>query len=201
MILRSPHPDVEIPDVPLAAFVLSRARELGDKPALIDGPSGRVLTYERLAADVERAAAGLAKRGFGKGDVFAMHSPSVPEYALAFLAVASVGGAVTTLNPLYTADELVGQLRDSGASHLLTVPPFLGTARAAADATGVREVFVFGEEAEGATPFGALLAGDGGRAPAVAIDPRVHKMFHHPGSCRSYPKKDRAHARTPTIYH
>jgi hypothetical protein len=41
MILRSPHPDVEIPDVPLAGFVLSRAGELGDKPALIDGPSGR----------------------------------------------------------------------------------------------------------------------------------------------------------------
>jgi hypothetical protein len=37
MILCSPHPDVEIPDVPLAGFVLSRARELGDKPALIDG--------------------------------------------------------------------------------------------------------------------------------------------------------------------
>ena len=63
-ILRSPHPDVEIPDVPLAGFVLSRARELGDKPALIDSPNGRVLTYERLAADVERAAAGLAERGF-----------------------------------------------------------------------------------------------------------------------------------------
>ncbi len=108
MILRSPHPDVETPDVPLTGFVLSRARELGDKPALIDGPSGRVLTYERLAANVERAAAGLTERGFKKNDVFAIHSPNVPEYAVAFLAVASLGGAVTTLNPLYTADELVG---------------------------------------------------------------------------------------------
>jgi acyl-CoA synthetase (AMP-forming)/AMP-acid ligase II len=169
VILRSPHPDVEIPDVPLTGFVLSRARELGEKPALIDGPSGRVLTYERLAADVQRAAAGLTERGFGKGDVVAIHSPNVPEYAVAFLAVASLGGAVTTLNPLYTADELVGQLRDSGAGYLLTAPPFLGTARAAADTVGVREVFVFGE-AEGATPFAALLAG-GGHPPAVAIDP------------------------------
>jgi acyl-CoA synthetase (AMP-forming)/AMP-acid ligase II len=171
MILRSPHPDVEIPDVPLAKFVLSRARELGDKPALIDGPSGRVLAYKRLAAGVERAAAGLADRGFVKGDVFAIHSPNVPAYAVAFLAVASLGGAVTTVNPLCTADELAGQLRDSGASHLLTVPPILGTARAAADAVGLREVFVFGE-AQGATPFAALLASDGGRAPVVAIDPR-----------------------------
>ena len=169
MILRSPHPDVEIPDVPLAGFVLSRARELGDKPALIDGPSGRVLTYERLAADVGRVAAGLTERGFGKGDVFAIHSPNVPEYAVAFLAVASAGGAVTTVNPLYTADELAGQLRDSGASYLLTVPPLLGKARAAADTVGVREVFVFGE-AEGARPFAALLADDG-HPPAITIDP------------------------------
>src|SRR4028119_1409294 len=99
MILRSPHPDVETPDVPLTGFVLSRSRELGEKPALIDGPSGRVLTYERLAAGVERAAAGLAERGFGKGDVFAMHSPNVPEYAVAFLAVASAGGAAAALRP------------------------------------------------------------------------------------------------------
>lgn len=169
-ILRSPHPDVEIPDVPLAGFVLSRARELGDKPALIDSPNGRVLTYERLAADVERAAAGLAERGFGKGDVFAMHSPNVPEYAVAFLAVASVGGAVATMNPLFTAEELAGQLRDSGARYLLTTPPSSGTARAAANVVGVREIFAFGE-AEGTTPFAALLAG-GGRALAVAINSR-----------------------------
>ncbi len=165
MILHSPHPDVAIPDVPLTGFVLSRAHELGDKPALIDGPSGRVLTYERLAADVERAAAGLAKRGFGKGDVFAIHSPNVPEYAIALLAVASLGGVVTTLNPLYTADELAGQLRDSGASYLLTVLPFLGTARRAADTVGLREVFVFGS-AEGATSFAALLTCDG-RPPSL----------------------------------
>jgi len=95
----------------------------------------------------------------------------VPEYAVAFLAVASLGGAVTTSNPLYTADELARQLVDSGASYLLTARPFLGTARAAADTmVGVREVFAFGE-AEGATPFATLLDDDG-HTPAVTIDPR-----------------------------
>ena len=43
-MLRSPFPDVEIPDVPLSDFVLARAGELGDKPALIDGSSGRTIT-------------------------------------------------------------------------------------------------------------------------------------------------------------
>ncbi len=44
IIHTSPLPDVEIPDVPLTSYVLARAAELGDKPALIDGPTGRTLT-------------------------------------------------------------------------------------------------------------------------------------------------------------
>jgi acyl-CoA synthetase (AMP-forming)/AMP-acid ligase II len=41
-------------------------------------------------------------------------SPNLPEYAIAFHAVAMVGGINTTANPLYTADELARQLRDCG---------------------------------------------------------------------------------------
>src|SRR5919202_6524644 len=46
-MLRSPSPDVEISDVPLPDFVLARAGGLGDKPALIDAPTGRTITYAR----------------------------------------------------------------------------------------------------------------------------------------------------------
>ena len=45
MAFKSPHPDVEIPEVPLHEFVLQKAASLGDKPALIDGPTGRTITY------------------------------------------------------------------------------------------------------------------------------------------------------------
>lgn len=170
MPFRSPYPDVEIPDSPLSAFVLSGAAARGDKPALIDGPSGRTITYAQLPGLVARAAAGLAARGFGKGDRFAILSPNLPEYAVAFHAVASLGGVVTTVNPLYTAAEVAKQLQDSAARFLLTVPPFLATAREAAAQSKVEEIFVFGE-AEGATPFATLLAA-GGTPPEVAIDPR-----------------------------
>jgi acyl-coenzyme A synthetase/AMP-(fatty) acid ligase len=91
-MLRSPIPDVEIPDVPLTDFVLGRAGGLGEKPALIDGPSGRTITYAQLAESVRAVAAGLAERGFGKGDVLAHYAPNLPEYAVAFHAVATVGG-------------------------------------------------------------------------------------------------------------
>jgi acyl-CoA synthetase (AMP-forming)/AMP-acid ligase II len=168
-IVTSPHPDVQIPDVSLHELVLGDAGRRADAPALVDGPSGRTLSYGQLAGGVRRVAAGLAARGFAKGDVFAIHSPNVPEYALAFYGVSAAGGINTTISPLYTVDELAFQLRDAGARFLLTVPPFLDRALAAASATGVEEVFVLGE-GEGATPFASLLAA-GDTPPSVDIDP------------------------------
>ena len=169
MIVRSPEPPIGIPDVPLTRLLLERAESFGDKPALIDGPSGRTYTFAQWAAAVRAAAAGLARRGLGKGDVLAIFSPNLPEYAIAFHAVSLIGGIVTTINPLYTAAELCYQLKDAGAKYLITVGPFLDKAHEAAAECGLREVFVFGE-AEGATPFASLLAG-GGAPPDVPIDP------------------------------
>jgi acyl-CoA synthetase (AMP-forming)/AMP-acid ligase II len=169
VIYRSPDPDVGIPDVDVTTFVLEHSAEQGDRPALIDGPTGRTLTYADLAQGVRGLAAGLAARGFGKGDALAVYMPNVPEYAVAFHGAASAGGKCTTVNPLYTAGELAQQLEDSGASILLTLPPFLDTAREAAEKAGVDDVAVV-EEAGGVTPFGELLA-DPADAPEVQIDP------------------------------
>ena len=114
MIHRSPDPDLEIPASDVTSFVLARADELGEKPALTDGPSGRELSYGELARSTRRLAAGLASRGFGKSDVLAVYMPNLPEYAIAFHGATSAGGMCTTVNPLYTAAELGFQLSDSG---------------------------------------------------------------------------------------
>jgi acyl-CoA synthetase (AMP-forming)/AMP-acid ligase II len=169
MSLRSPYDDVEIPSVSLPAFVLENAARYADKPALIDGPSGRTITYAQLADGVGRVAAGLAERGFGPGDVFAIFAPNLPEYAVAFHGVVTAGGTCTTVNPLYTLKELTFQLKDSGASYLLTIPSFLERALEAAEAVGLKEVFVLGE-AEGATPFSDLMASSA-PVPKIDIDP------------------------------
>ena len=158
----------DIPDIDLASYTLAAARELGDKPALIDGVSGRALSYAELERSVRAFAAGLAARGFEKGDTFAIFMPNAPEYAIAFHGTIAAGGRCTTANPLYTPRELGFQLADSGARMLLTVPAFLTVALEAAAPTGC-EVFVLGD-ADGATPFSELL-GDPDDAPVVEIDP------------------------------
>jgi acyl-CoA synthetase (AMP-forming)/AMP-acid ligase II len=170
MIVRSASPDITIPDVTITDYVLRQASRASAKPALIDGPSGRTLTYGALVDGIRRAATGLARRGFRKGDVFAIYSPNLPEYAIAFQAVASLGGINTTANPLYTAGELASQLKDCHARFLVTVPAFLDKAREAAAAAGVEEIFVFGT-GEGARPFAELLEAPPD-PPRVTIDPR-----------------------------
>jgi acyl-CoA synthetase (AMP-forming)/AMP-acid ligase II len=170
MIFRSPYPDVSIPQVPLYDFIFEHAEKNADVAAFIDGPSGRTLTYRQLVGAIRKCATGLAKKGFKKGDVFAIYSPNLMEYGIAWHAVAMLGGINTTVNPLYTVDELTFQLKDSGAKYLLTIPPFLDKATDAARRANLREVFVFGE-GPGATPFAALLDNDGD-APKADIDPR-----------------------------
>lgn len=169
MIFRGPHADVEIPDVSFSEYVLEGAEGLGGKAALIDGSNGRVITYGELVAGARALARGLGGKGLGKGEVVALFSPNVPEYALAFHGIAMAGGIVTTLNPLLKAEEVGRQLADAEARFVITVPALLGTVREAAGGTAVEEIFTIGE-AEGATPLTALLASQG-PAPRVEIDP------------------------------
>jgi acyl-CoA synthetase (AMP-forming)/AMP-acid ligase II len=173
MIFRSPFADVSIPEISLTELVFSRLARHADKPALVDGLTGRTITYAELRHRITRVAASLARRGLRKGDVLAIYSPNLPEYAVAFHAVATLGGINTTVNPLSTVAEVGKQLTDAAAKYLLTVPELVNEAREAARDTQVREIFVFGDEdVDGATAFDSLLAGDAADLPHVSINPR-----------------------------
>ena len=156
MIYSSPLPDVEIPDLPLTEYVLAGGAGQPDKPALIDGASGQVMTYGELEAAIRSLAGGLAAAGFGRGDVLALMAPNSPEYAVVFHGAAMAGGTVTTINPAYTQAEVRHQLADSGARILVTVPPLATTAARACAGTGVTEVYLLGETGEADGADGAL---------------------------------------------
>ncbi len=159
MIFHSPHPPITVPEQSFSDYLLGSLGDRRNKPAFIEGPSGRVVTYGQLRDQAHAAARGLAARGLGRGGVVAICSPNLPEYATAFHAVGIAGGCSTTLNPLSTDDELASQLNDSGARWFITVPPLLDRARSVAERTAVEEIIVFGE-AGGATGFADLI-GDG----------------------------------------
>ncbi|HEX8204858.1 MAG TPA: 4-coumarate--CoA ligase family protein [Solirubrobacteraceae bacterium] len=187
MPIRSPYPDVTIPETALTPFVLQRAEELGDKPALIDGPSGRELSYADLARGIRRFAGGLKARGFGKGDTLAILLPNTPHYAIAFHGTAWAGGTVTTVNPVYNVDEICHQLSDAGARFLVTYPQGAENAIKAAERSGVEEVFVVGEgDTEGASPITDLLGDE--LAEQVEVDPQDTVALPYSSGTTGMPK-------------
>ena len=173
-MFKSQQPAVDIPDGDLTSVVLGAVDELGDQAALIDGPSGRTLSYLQLREQVNKMARGLDLRGFKKGDVMAVFIPNMPEYGVIFLGVAAVGGINTTVNSLYSTADLIHQFNDSGAKFLVTIAAFLDRAIPAAKECGIEEVFILGDlqgDDQGTTPFSVLLDNDG-NAPEVEIDPK-----------------------------
>ena len=169
MIYRSPLPDVDIPDVPLADFVLEHAEARGDRAALIDAITGRTVTYAQLPRLVDRVAASLARLGLRKGDVCAIFSPNTPDYVLAVLALARLGAIVTTASPLSTRDDLVKQFTDSKPRFLFTSRAVRDVALAVAGESGIERVFAFAPM-DGGQAFDSLVV-EGDAAPAVRIDP------------------------------
>ncbi len=121
-ILTGPFDEIEIPEGALTPFVLRHASRLADRPALVDGMTGRTLTYAGLEQSVARMTGGLRERGFGKGDLLALMAPNLPEYAAVFLATARTGGTVTTINPAYVEREIAHQLADSRPRFVVTIP-------------------------------------------------------------------------------
>ena len=171
-IYRSPLADQEIPSIPVTEHVLAVAGDRGDQPALIDGGTGKGYSFAELADAIARLAGGLTAKGFGAGVTVGLMAPNVPEYAIAFHAVAVAGGTVTTINPTYGADEVRFQLNDSGASLLITMPDFAATATEAIEGTSVTDIALIGGALIGGGPDSLTLDDLYGEPMAQApIDP------------------------------
>ena len=169
MLYTSPLPSVEIPLVPITEFVLRRVEDHPDRPALIDGASGRTYSFAELSDVIHRLAGGLAARGFGPGDTLALMAPNLPEYAIVFHAVAVAGGVVTTVNPTYGAEEIAFQLRDAGATELITVGMFAEVAAAAIAETPISEVITI-DGADGTTALDSIFGNPIEQSPVNPID-------------------------------
>ena len=171
MPFRSPYPDVDIPNKPFTDVVLGEAAERSDDAALVDGITGRTLTFGGLLEQVRSVAAGLAELGIRKGDVVALWSPNSPEFAVVFHAVARLGAIVTTANPAYTSHELAFQLNDAGAKLLVTTAALLEKARAAIEESRRSIELLTIDDAQGVRSLRSIARD--ADPPAVVIDPAV----------------------------
>jgi long-chain acyl-CoA synthetase len=82
---------------------------------------GRKYSYAEVASGVNRVACGLAALGLGKGDRVGLLLPNVPHYVAAYYGALRLGATVVNFSPLYTVQELVDQVEDSGTRILFTL--------------------------------------------------------------------------------
>lgn len=151
MPFESQYPSLPIPDVDLWAFLFERKDKpyADDKVIYHDPYTNRSYTYAQVKSTAETFGKGL--RGlwdWQKGDVLALYTPNCIDTPAITWGCHWAGGILSPANPNYTVDELVFQLKDSGARAIVTQMPFIKNAQAAAQKAGIplNRVVVMGDQ-------------------------------------------------------
>ena len=172
---RSTFADVEIPNLSVYDFLfgsLDQADLAGN--ALIDGTTGATTTYGELVAQINAVAGALAARGVDSNTTVGLLCPNSPAFAVVFHSLLRLGAIVTTINSLYTAEEIASQLNDAGATWLITVSPLLAGAEEAAKTVGIgADQLIVLDGAEGHPSMRDLMMQQA-TPPEVSFDPATH---------------------------
>lgn len=107
------------------------AQEGGERAAYVC--SGRTTAFSALRADVLRAAEGLSRAGFARGDRLVIVHRNDPAFVTAYLAANRLGAVAVPVNfMVQKPDELAYMIKDCGAKGVVTQAEFLPGLKAAA---------------------------------------------------------------------
>ncbi len=174
-MVQSTLPDVSIPELAVFDYLFGDLDPaLLDTVAIIDGTNGAETTYRQLIGQIQLFAGALSARGVTVGTRIGLLCPNVPAFATVFHGILRAGATATTINSLYTAEEIANQLRDAEADWLITVSPLLPGAAAAAAEIGIADDhLIVLDGADGHPDLRGLLS-EGHAAPEVHFDPAEH---------------------------
>ena len=158
----------------LSGWLAERAAEAPDRDAIV-APEGR-MSYQELAARVERFAGALTELGIARGDVVCVQLPNNTEFVLTLLAAARVGAVASTVHMPYREAEMETLLGHARARAVVCLAERSGHPAAAAYAR-LRErlpvlahVIAVGDAPAGTLAFADLVAN--GRPGPVGDPPR-----------------------------
>ncbi|KAI8391662.1 uncharacterized protein BYT42DRAFT_557637 [Radiomyces spectabilis] len=166
MIYTSSCTPVPIPNIDICSFLFLpneyNQKRAHNRPILIDGNSGKTLSYAQVRDQCSRLAAGWRDQlGLKKGDVVAVFAPNQYDHALLYFSILGAQCTVTPGNPNYTKAEFEHQLRTSNAQAIVTVPELLPTLSQLATECGIprERVLLFGDRAvDGYQSFYSLMS-------------------------------------------
>ncbi|GAA5838857.1 hypothetical protein JCM11251_003720 [Rhodosporidiobolus azoricus] len=138
MLYTSPYPQVELPERSVWEHVWQNPTKRDDgHPAVIDGPTGRIMSRGELRTLARQVANGYRTvADLSPGDVVCIFSPNSFYYYGLVLATQCAGLVFSGANAAYTPNELSHQLEDSGAKLLLVHPSLLDVALSATSSLG-----------------------------------------------------------------
>ncbi|MDR1359681.1 MAG: long-chain fatty acid--CoA ligase [Deltaproteobacteria bacterium] len=125
---------------PLYDWLDRAAAETPERPACIFYNTR--LTYAALRRLAETVAANLRRNGVRPGDRVGVMLPNMPQTIIVFWGILKAGGVVTMINPLYKEKELLHQIRDAGAAHLVSIDLCWPRLNALRDRLGVRHFYI-----------------------------------------------------------
>src|SRR5687767_4199826 len=105
---------------------------------------GHSLTYRAIDSLSAAFATWLQSQGLEKGDRIALMLPNVLQYPVAMFGAQRAGLVVVNTNPLYTADELRHQMKDSGAVAIVVLENFAHVLQKVLPDTAIKHVIVTG---------------------------------------------------------
>ncbi len=151
----------------LADVIRAQAKELGDKPALVD--ARRTISYAELDELMDRIAAALQREGVGKADVAAVCATTSAEYGATFFGILRAGAVVAPLAPSSTPESLVMMLKDCGAKVFFLDAGVAKQLEGVADQITAQRVALDGSSA--GIAFEDWLAPKGAKPAPVQVDP------------------------------
>jgi fatty-acyl-CoA synthase len=144
----------------------------GQKPAIHDLATGRILTYSDVHTRADRLAARLQALGVAKGDRVATLAHNGPEYFDVQFACGRIGAIAVLCNWRLTVSELEYITTDSAPTVLIHSPEFADVARELKARCGVAHLIELGDAYE------ALLADAASPSPVeVTHDDPVTIMY------------------------
>ncbi|KAB0799536.1 hypothetical protein PPYR_07416 [Photinus pyralis] len=114
--------NIEIPQSSVTDYVWKNLEKWHNKTALVCGETGRSYSFSDVYTKSDRISNYLGHLSeLNKGDTIAIILPNVPEYALVALGALKAGYKITTINPLFTQDELFNSFRISEPRLIFTL--------------------------------------------------------------------------------
>ncbi|KAK9738557.1 AMP-binding enzyme C-terminal domain [Popillia japonica] len=185
--LKSKSSDVYIPEITLAEYLVNNFSKFPNKIAVECGVTKRKYTFDDVLVKSSNLNKNFRKKlKLQKGDVVAFFMPNVPEFFITTIGVHLAGLKLTTINSVYTPDEIKRQLVDSGAKVLVTLPELWQNAKKAVEETkNSISIITIKNKNSDTTPTGAIDWAEFANTPTDIPDaelPSIHETIYMPYS-------------------